>query len=198
VIPAELLRIAVFASGAILVLVAPLSGRLVADPAAVRVRRALQSGVAVGGLALMAWVALPYFGWRENPRAAAPTLATAAASAPQSSPIDAVALASAQLEACPLALAPEVPDGATASVERINAARTAFKSYDAATNTYVSCVDSAVDRLAGELKKSASPDELERLEAFGRSAHNTAIDQEQAVADRLNVQIRAFKARHPG
>ena len=195
VIPAELLRIGMLAAGAILVLVAPLSGRLASDPAAARVRRVLQSGVAVAGLALMAWAALPYLGRHASPHAAA---STAAAPAAPSLQIDAVGLASSQLASCPLATAPQVPDGATASVEQMNAARTAFQRYDAATNTYVNCVDSAVARLAAELNKGVSPAELERLEAFGRSAHNTAIDQEQAVADRLNVQIRAFKARHPG
>jgi hypothetical protein len=28
-------------------------------------------------------------------------------------------------------------------------------------------------------------------------AHNTAIDQEKAVADQFNAQIRAYKAKHP-
>jgi hypothetical protein len=193
--PLELLRIGMFGAGAILVFVALLSGRLAADPAAVRVRRALQSGVAVGGVVLMAWAALPYHGRHASHRVAASTTAAPAAG---SSQIDAVALASSQLAACPLATAPKVPDGATASLEQMNAARTAFQSYDAATNTYVKCVDSAVERLAGELRGGASPAELQRLEAFGSSAHNTAIDQEQAIADRLNGQIRAFKARHPG
>jgi hypothetical protein len=196
--PLELLRIGVFAAGAILVAVALLGGRGASGAPSAAFRRVLRSGVAVGGAALMAWGSWPYLSRHESPRAALPAPAAPAATAAASSQIDAVALASSQLAACPLASAPQVPDGTTASREQMTAARVAFQSYDAATNAYAKCVDSAVQRLAAELGARVSPAELQRLEAFGSTAHNTAIDQEQAVADRLNAQIRAFRARHPG
>lgn len=193
--PLEPLRIGLFAAGAILVLAAPFGARLISDPGAARVRRALQGALAVGGIVLIAWAALPYLLQHGSSRTAAPTAPPPAdAKSPE---IDAVALASSELAACPLAAAPQVPDGSTASREQMSAARIAFQTYDAATNAYAKCVDSAVQRLAGELKGKAPPEELQRLEQFGMSAHNTAIDQEQALADRLNGQIRAFKARHP-
>jgi hypothetical protein len=195
----ELLGIGLFSCGAILLLAALFIGRLAPDPRATRVRRALRGALAVGGILLIAWTALPYLSRHGSPRttastAAAPADAKTDTTGPQ---IDAVALASAQLAACPLATAPPVPEGSTASREQMSAARIAFQNYDAATNAYAKCVDSAVQRLAGELKGKASAEELQRLEQFGMSAHNTAIDQEQALADRLNSQIRAFKARHP-
>lgn len=191
----EFFRVGVFAAGAILILAALFAGRRSSDPAAVRTRRALQGALAVAGVALVAWAALPYFARHESPRTVAAS--SAAAPAARTPEIDAVALASPGLAACPLATAPQVPDGSTATRAQMTAAHTAFQNYDAATNAYAKCVDSAVDRLSGELKGKASPEELERLKQFGMSAHNTAIDQEQAVADRLNGQIRAFKARHP-
>ena len=149
----------------------------------------------MGGIALIAWAALPYLGRHGSLRTESPIAAPTDAKSAQQ--IDAVALATPQLAACPLATAPQVPDGSIASREQMSAARAAFQNYDAATNAYTKCIDLAVQRLAGELKGSASPEELQRLEQFGTSAHNTAIDQEQAAADRLNGQIRAFKARHP-
>lgn len=167
-------------------------------------RRALQGVLAGAGVALVVWAAWPYLAPHGRARTALSTaapstavLSTATPTAPKGPQIDAVALASLRLAACPLAAAPQVPDGSTASREQMSAARTAFQNYDAATNGYAKCVDSAVQRLAGELKGKASTDEVQRLEQFGRSARNTAIDQEQAVADRLNGQIRAFKARQP-
>jgi len=36
------------------------------------------------------------------------------------------------------------------------------------------------------------------LKTLHNGAHNTAVDQEQAVADQLNEQVRVFKAKHPG
>jgi hypothetical protein len=197
--PVEPFRVGVFAAGAILVLGALLAGRGPAESAAARLRRGLRLGVAAAGVALMAWAALPYLARHQSPRALSTTGATATAPTPASgeSEIDIVGLASSRLAACPHASASAVPDGGTASVAQMTAARNAFQGYDAATDAYVKCVDSAVGRLAGELKGTASAAQLQQLDRFGSSAHNTAIDQEQAVADQLNQQIRAFKAKHP-
>ena len=192
--PVGLLSIGLFAAGGILVSAALFGGRLTSDPGSTRVRRALRGALAVGGIALIAWGALQYLPRHGSPRA---TTSTTPPIDSKSRQIDAVALASSDLAACPVAAAPQVPDGSAASHEQMSAARTAFQNYDAATNAYAKCVDSVVQRLAGELRGHASAEELQRLAQFGMSAHNTAIDQEQAVADRLNGQIRAFKARHP-
>ena len=43
-----------------------------------------------------------------------------------------------------------------------------------------------------------SAEEREMLKTLHNGAHNTAVDQEQAVADQLNEQVRVFKAKHPG
>jgi len=193
--PVEFFRISLFAAGAILILIALLVGRFAPDSTATRARRGLRVAVAAAGVAVIAWAAWPYLA---RPRVTpAPVPAAPAPPVPTSAPVDAVARASPQLAACPLATAPQVPDGGKASREQMNAARTAFQSYDAAINAYTKCVDSAVDRLTSELRGKASPAELQRLQDFGTSAHNTAIDQEQGVADRFNAQIRAYKARHP-
>ena len=91
---------------------------------------------------------------------------------------------------------PPVPDGATASIEEMTAARAAFQAYDAATNSYVHCVDATIERLLRQYAGAASEDQVHSLQAFGRGAHDTAIDQEQSVADQFNLQIRAYKAQH--
>jgi hypothetical protein len=79
----------------------------------------------------------------------------------------------------------------------MSSARQAFEAYDAATNAYTKCVDATVARVAAQQGRGAPPEELERLQAFGTTAHNTAINQEQGVAEQLNTQIRAYKAKHP-
>jgi hypothetical protein len=108
-----------------------------------------------------------------------------------------VEVASAELRACPRAQAPAVPDGAKASREEMAAATAAFKSYDTATNSYVQCVDVTIERIANQYAAVASQDDLHALREFGTVAHNTAIDQEHAVADQLNAQVRIYKAQHP-
>jgi hypothetical protein len=63
---------------------------------------------------------------------------------------------------------------------------------------YAHCVDAAVERLAGQYAGVASAADIQNLKAFGISAHNTAVDQEQALADRLNEQLRIYKGKHRG
>ena len=123
--------------------------------------------------------------------------APVATASPTEAPLDLVDAASSALQDCARATAPSVPDGATASREQMTAARSDFQAYDQATNSYVQCVDAAIERVARQYAGVDSPAELKSLQAFGRGAHDTAIDQEQAVADQLNAQIRTYRAKHP-
>lgn len=137
--------------------------------------------------------------WRNANRPAAGTIAPAivrAAPAP-SSARDLVAAAGTALEACPLPDPPSVPDSTRASLDEMKAARTAFAAYDAATNAYTQCVDSTIARTAKESAGGASESDLEALNTFGARVHNAAIDQEKAVVEQFNAQIRAYTAKHP-
>ena len=127
----------------------------------------------------------------------APKSVSTDAPTPTSAPVDLVDAASIALQDCARAVPPSVPDGTHATRAEMTAARSAFQAYDTATNTYIHCVDTAIERIANQYATVASPSELKSLKAFGRGAHDTAIDQEQAVADQFNTQIRAYRARHP-
>ena len=116
---------------------------------------------------------------------------------PTSAPVDLVDAASIALQDCARAVPPAVPDGTRATRAEMTAARSAFQAYDTATNTYIHCVDTAIERIGNQYATVASPSELKSLKAFGRGAHDTAIDQEQAVADQFNTQIRTYRASHP-
>jgi len=151
-----------------------------------------RAGAAVAAAALLYWALSSFILPRPAPQAAA-----GAANSVRGSPVDLVDAASVALQDCAPATAPSVPDGATASREEITAARSAFQAYDTATNSYVHCVDSTINHIATQHAGVASQDELNSLKAFGLGAHDTAIDQEQAVADRFNAQIRTYKAKHP-
>ena len=133
-----------------------------------------------------------YLGSRAPSQPAPPVASTGAPS-----PVDLVDAASVALQDCPRATAPAVPDGATASREEMAAARSAFQSFDAATNSYVRCVDTTIESIARQYGAVGSQDQLRSLKGFGLGAHDTAIDQEQAIADQLNAQVRAYNAKHP-
>jgi hypothetical protein len=123
--------------------------------------------------------------------------ASAAAPAPTSAqPQNPMELATAAIAKCALGSAPDVPDAATATLQQMEAARVAFQAYDAATNAHSKCVDDAIDQVLGQFPQ-ASDEVRTSLKILGLEAHNTAISQEQRVADELNTQVRAFKAKHP-
>lgn len=111
--------------------------------------------------------------------------------------LDVVATASNAITSCPDTTPPSLPDGATATLAQMNAARAAFEAYDQATNAYAKCVDDTVARIAQGRSSDSSAADLDRLQDFGTRAHNVAIDKEQALADQFNKQIRAYKAKHP-
>ena len=154
--------------------------------------------LAAAGLALAGWV-----GWSNfAPRLAAvpppPAVVNSAAEAAPLARAEPVPTAIAALQDCTAATPPAVvPDGSKASREEMVAARTAFQQYDAATITFLKCVDGAIDGVTKQFPQ-ASAEELQMLKTLHNGAHNTAVDQEQAVADQLNAQVRVFKAKHPG
>jgi hypothetical protein len=110
---------------------------------------------------------------------------------------DLVKIANSQLRACPDSKAPALPDGNTASLDHMLAAREAFKAYDSATDSYIKCVDGVIERIASQYAHKASPADLQSVNRFGTRTHNEAVDREQALADQLNAQIRLYKTLHP-
>lgn len=196
--PAEY-RIALLVLGALLVVIAVFGARLFGRIPST-LAGTLRALIGVAGAALLAWILVPQLTSPAPP--ASPAAAAVAPAAPPTAapaapvPGNLVRLAALAVQDCPVASAPPVPDGATATRNQMLAARTAFQAYDAAINTYIKCVDAAIE--ATRHSAGSAPDaDLQALKAFGNSAHNTAIDQEQADADQLNVQVRAFKAKHP-
>jgi hypothetical protein len=198
------LRVALLALGTLLLIATlpPVIARIVGGRAPTLAARVLRVVLAIAGATLIVWVLATYSSSATRPGESGaapqpPPSAPAAAQAP-AAPVDLVATASEALQDCAVAPAPAVPDGSKASLSQMTAAQSAFKAYDAATLKYVTCVDSAVARISTQFAGAASAAELERLKTFGVSAHNSAIDREQATADQFNAQVRAYKARHPG
>jgi hypothetical protein len=149
------------------------------------------AGAVLGVWALWSLYVTTHSTSQEAPQVAA----VAPATPPRGDPVPTAITA---LQDCAVASPPPAPpDGKKASEEEMLAARTAFQQYDAATNSYVKCVDLTIAHITQQFP-TASPTDLQTLRTLGDGAHNTAIDQEQALADQLNAQVRAFKATHPG
>ena len=182
--------LAALATGAALVVAAAVAPRLLARSGR-RPNSWVRLLAAVAGAALLCWPFVSLL--RSRPPA---HVAAVAAPLVHQAPVDLVDAASIALQDCPRAVQPSIPDGARATSAEMATARTAFQRYDEATNTYVHCVDQAIDRIRNQYAAVASSTELKALTAFGAGAHDTAIDQEQAVADQFNAQVRAYRAKH--
>jgi len=110
---------------------------------------------------------------------------------------DQVLLATSAFLDCLLPAEPtDIPDGANASFDQMRSARTSVMAYDAATNAYLNCVDSIGRDLTHQNHVVTSPSNYETLKSIAVRLHNVAVDRDRAVADRLNRQIRIYKANH--
>ncbi len=96
-----------------------------------------------------------------------------------------------------------LPDGRTAAMADMVAAQKAVKEYDTAINAYLACIKLEHDDTASKLPQpkpgdKPTPEQKKAMEDLDRvevQKHNAAIDQDHAIADRFNEQVRVFKSR---
>jgi hypothetical protein len=82
-----------------------------------------------------------------------------------------------------------MPDGKSATMEQLLSAQGEVKSYMAAMNDYLACIDSEA-----EAKGEDAP---EQFKAMMVTRHNTAVTEMELVAAAFNDQVKAFKAANP-
>jgi hypothetical protein len=101
--------------------------------------------------------------------------------------------ANAALADCSKPDMPTLPDGASASMEEMVAGQKAVKAFMADSGAYLECLD----KKAADFKAPA--DETEEAKAARETAHvntyNTAVDEQEKIANGFNAAIKAFKAR---
>jgi len=128
------------------------------------------------------------------PHTVSPGAEVAAATGSQES--DMLKMARAAFEACGAPTAPvKVPDGKSATREQMVAAHETVQAFDEATNIYTRCLDTTAYQTTVQFKSVAKDADAEALSALQVRLHNEAIDRDQELANRFNVQLRIFKAR---
>jgi hypothetical protein len=109
---------------------------------------------------------------------------------------DVILLAGTALAACVRPTPPpDAPDGKVATRAQMIAAHAQTSSYNAATNTYIACLDAAqveFERQYGAILADAGQRDITLMH---NRMHNAAIDADHAVADKFNQQLRVYKAR---
>ena len=103
--------------------------------------------------------------------------------------------------ACSYPKAPDnIPDGNNATLDQMVAAQKAVKQFDEEIGAYTACLklesDSALAQLAQSQddpkKKDEQKKELERVQI---QKHNAAVEEDEALAQRFNEQLKVFKAK---
>ena len=77
------------------------------------------------------------------------------------------------------------------------AAQGSAKVYDNAISNYNRCLDVVTNALTAQFGRFATDSDIRQLRSLVAGWHNAAVDQDQALADRVNKQIRVYKAKHP-
>jgi hypothetical protein len=102
-------------------------------------------------------------------------------------------------------VAPQPPDhmpsGKKATKEEMMAAQGLVKEFDAATTTYVTCLQTEADAASGQLDQSETDpkklaDKKKKLLDEQTKKQNTAVDKDKDVAARFNEQVKAYKEKN--
>ena len=107
------------------------------------------------------------------------------------------ALAAGQAQAaCTYPKGPEkIPDGGTATLEQMLASQKEVKAFDAAITAYQSCLETQFNESVAA-QPDMTPEARAELEKIRDQKMNAAVDEAQAVADRLNTQIRTWREKN--
>jgi len=94
--------------------------------------------------------------------------------------------------ACDYPTRVDMPDGANASKESMIAGQRGVKSYMAAMEEYLSCIESEEATSVLSLGDIDEDTKRQREELFNKK-FNAAVEEMNLVAEEFNVQVRAYK-----
>jgi hypothetical protein len=108
--------------------------------------------------------------------------------------------ASTLAEDCVAPDAPQIPDGATSTMEQMLAGQKAVKAFQAANIEYMGCLESGLSAAEAALKDAAEDDQPAAKTKYDSAveAYNSAVSKEEEVAGQFNTEIREYKAANPG
>lgn len=96
---------------------------------------------------------------------------------------------------CDAPQAPEIPKGASATMEQMLAGQKAIKTFQASNIEYMKCLEPAMT--AAETAAQAGEDGADDAYQAAQEVYNAAVSAEEAVAAQFNTEIREYKAANP-
>lgn len=82
-----------------------------------------------------------------------------------------------------------IPDGKTSTMDQLLAAQAQVKTYMAAMEQYLACIDNEM--------QAKGDDATAEYKSLMVNRHNTAVSEMESVAGAFNEQIQAYKAANP-
>ncbi|MCB1625759.1 MAG: hypothetical protein KDI32_14285 [Pseudomonadales bacterium] len=111
--------------------------------------------------------------------------------------VAAASLVSQAYAGCTYPTAPEkIPDGASATLEEMTAAKSLVVQYNKDMEGYLACLKLENDGKIAEAGDKITPEQKQELARMEAQKHNAAIDELEAVAARFNEQLRAYNAKN--
>lgn len=111
-----------------------------------------------------------------------------------------IALASGLLALSPFALGcdypqrAEIANGGTASKDDMLASQSSVKTYMAAMEEYLDCLEQQEKDTLAEMQDISEKERTNRGTAMTKK-HNAAVEEMELVAARFNEEVRAYKAQ---
>ncbi len=94
---------------------------------------------------------------------------------------------------------PQLPDGATSTMEQMLAGQKAVKAFQAANLEYMGCLEAGLNAAEQAVKSASEDGKADAEAAYDKAvdAYNAAVSREEEVAGQFNTEIREYKAANP-
>jgi hypothetical protein len=105
----------------------------------------------------------------------------------------------AMAQDCVSPMAPDLPNGANASMEQMLAGQKAVKAFQAANLEYMSCLEGDLNAAEAAVKAATEEEKTAAQTAYDKAveAYNAAVSREEEIAGQFNTEIREYKAANP-
>ena len=91
----------------------------------------------------------------------------------------------------------KIPDGSKATMDEMLAAKHAIQENNAAVETYTQCLKAEQDAKIAAGGPDMKDEEKVKISTEYVNRQNAEVEKLQKLADRFNVEVRAFKAKQP-
>jgi hypothetical protein len=91
----------------------------------------------------------------------------------------------------------QIPNGATATMDQMLAAKHAIQENNTAVEAYTQCLKAEQDAKIAAGGTDMKDEERVKISTDYAARQNAEVEKLQQLADRFNVEVRAFKAAQP-